>query len=475
MEAALIQENLVGALQNASATLTVFAPDDNAFTALANALNTDIDGLLALPNLDDILKYHVLGVTVPSAAVTNGAVVNPLSPTNTLKLTKTALGSVYVNQAQVITADLTVDNGVVHVINSVVLPYETVVDVAIDGGFTSLFAALTKAELLPVLSNPLGTFTVFAPTNSAIDSLVSALGITLNDLLNSPILANVLKYHVLVNEVASTQITNGAIVQPVSTTNTLKLTKTTTGSVYVNQAKVTTADLPAYNGIVHVLDAVVLPFETVVDVAIDYNFTTLTSAVAKAELLPVLTNPFAEFTVFAPTNTAFDNLAIALNTDLNGILALPNLADVLTYHVVAGTVLSTDLVAGPVATVNGQNVTISLTGGVKVNDANVTTPNVTSQNGVVHVIDKVLLPSSSSIQESGLTDIKIYPNPSSDIINLISKEPLRFELTDLNGKIIFSGDVETSATVNITNLDSGLYLLNLYSQKGTKSLPIVKN
>ena len=195
----------------------------------------------------------------------------------------------------------------------------------------------------------------------------------------------------------------------------------------------------------------------------------------KAELLPVLTDPFAEYTVFAPTNTAFDNLAMALNTDLNGILALPNLADVLTYHVVAGTVLSTDLVAGPVATVNGQNVTISLTGGVKVNDANVTTPDVTSENGVVHVIDKVLLPSSSSIQESGLTDIKIYPNPSSDIINLISKEPLGFELTDLNGKIIFSGDVETSATINISDLDSGLYLLNLHSQKGTKSLPIVKN
>jgi transforming growth factor-beta-induced protein len=95
LEAALIQEGLVSALQNQSATLTVFAPDDAAFTALASALNTDINGLLALPNLDDILLYHVLGTTVPSTAITNGAIVQPLSPTNTVKLTLTGSGNEY--------------------------------------------------------------------------------------------------------------------------------------------------------------------------------------------------------------------------------------------------------------------------------------------------------------------------------------------------------------------------------------------
>lgn len=98
LEAALIQEGLVSALQNQSATLTVFAPDDAAFTALATALGTDINGLLALPNLDDILLYHVLGTTVPSTAITNGAIVQPLSTTNTLKLTLTGTGNVFANQ-----------------------------------------------------------------------------------------------------------------------------------------------------------------------------------------------------------------------------------------------------------------------------------------------------------------------------------------------------------------------------------------
>ena len=91
---------------------------------------------------------------------------------------------------------------------------------------------------------------------------------------------------------------------------------------------------------VHAVDGVLLPFETVVDVAIDNGFTTLTTAVATAELLPALTDPYNEFTVFAPTNDAFDALAVALDTDLAGILALPNLADVLLYHVVSGYVPS---------------------------------------------------------------------------------------------------------------------------------------
>jgi len=110
------------------------------------------------------------------------------------------------------------------------------------------------------------------------------------------------------------------------------LTKTSTGSVYANQAMVNAADLSADNGIVHSIDAVVLANETVVDIAIDNGFTSLTTAVVTAELLPALTNPFATLTVFAPDNAAFDQLAADLNTDLNGVLASSNLADILLYQ-----------------------------------------------------------------------------------------------------------------------------------------------
>jgi transforming growth factor-beta-induced protein len=309
LEAALIQEGLVGALQNPNATLTVFAPDDQAFLNLATSLGTTIPGLLALPNLDDILLYHVLGTTVPSSAVTNGAIVQPLSPTNTLKITATATGNVYINQAQVTTVDLTTANGVVHVTNGVLLPVETVADIAIDNGFTTLVTAVVQEELLPALTNPLSNLTVFAPNNDAFQDLADALGTTVAGLLTLPQLTDILLYHVLGTEVPSSAVTNGALVQPLSNLNTLKLTATAAGDVFVNQAQVIAVDITSDNGVVHVLDAVVLPIETVADVAIDNGFSTLVTAVVTAELLPALSDPIYEYTVFAPTNQAFTDMA----------------------------------------------------------------------------------------------------------------------------------------------------------------------
>jgi len=468
LEAALLQQGLDVALKNNAATLTVFAPDDNAFLALATALGTNITGLLALPNLTDILTYHVLGTTVPASAVTNGAIVQPLSTTNTLKLTKTAGGSVYANQAKVTTADLTASNGVVHVLNGVLLPFETVADVAIDNGFSTLVTAVVTAELLPAVTNPFATLTVFAPTNAAFDNLATSLGTNVNGLLALPNLADVLTYHVLGTEVPSSAVTNGAIVQPLSTTNTLKLTVTLTGDVYVNQAKVTAVDINATNGVVHVLNAVVLPVETVVDVAIDNGFTSLTAAVVKAELLPALTNPFGTFTVFAPTNTAFDNLATALGVDLNGVLAHPQLGDILLYHVLGSEVLSTQLVNGSVATLNGQNVTIDLTAGVKVNASNVTLADVLAFNGVVHVIDAVLLPSLAGIFDNEISDLTVYPNPTAETIFVKNSDATEYAIVNAIGAIVQSGKIINNE-ISVSELQNGQYFIQITTNNSVSS------
>jgi uncharacterized surface protein with fasciclin (FAS1) repeats len=471
---AVVTAELLPALTNPFVNYTVFAPTNTAFDNLATALNTTVSGLLALPNLADILTYHVLGTEVPSSAVTNGAIVQPLSTTNTLKLTETSTGNVFVNQAQVTAVDINADNGIVHVLNAVVLPVETVADVAIDNGFSTLVTAVVTAELLPALTNPLANYTVFAPTNEAFTDLADALGTTVNGLLALPNLADILTYHVLGTEVPSTAVTNGAIVQPLSTTNTLKLTETSTGDVFVNQAQVTAVDINADNGIVHVLDAVVLPIETVVDVAIDNGFSTLATAVATAELLPVLTDPFSEFTVFAPTNAAFEDLATSLSTTVNGLLALPNLADILTYHVVEGTVLSTQLTAGPVATVNGEDVIVSLTNGVQINDATVTLADVLADNGVVHVIDGVLLPPTVSLTENASNEVNYYPNPCADVLHVETEIPSTITLKDLNGRSIFSKEVTSTLDVNVSNLSQGSYLLNISNSAGTQTKTVVK-
>jgi len=203
LTAAITQQNLQGALQDPTATLTVFAPTDAAFEALAVALDTDIAGLLALPNLTDILLYHVLGVTVVSGDLSNGITPQPLNAANTIKMTVTSGGNVFANQAQVTTADLIAANGVVHVTNGVLLPNITVVDLAINNNFTILTTAVIQQELVPALSNPFGTFTVFAPTDAAFADLLDALDITAAELLESEDLTNILLYHVLGIEVPS--------------------------------------------------------------------------------------------------------------------------------------------------------------------------------------------------------------------------------------------------------------------------------
>lgn len=274
----------------------------------------------------------------------------------------------------------------------------------------------------------------------------------------------------------SSAINNGDIVDALSSTNTIKMTVTSTGSVYANQAMVSLADVQAYNGTVHVLDAVILPVETVVDVAIDSpDFNSLTAAVIQEELLPALTNPLATFTVFAPTDAAFDALASALGTDINGILALSNLTDILLYHVLGSTVLSTDLTNGNVATLNGAEIIVDLTSGVMINDANVTAADVTATNGVVHVIDKVLDPSYANVNELEEMQIAVYPNPASNFVQVQFEESAinQISIINLQAQKILDAEVgTTSSTIDVSSLAPGSYMIALGNEESIVLKPI---
>lgn len=332
--------------------------------------------------------------------------------------------------------------------------------IATSPNHTSLAAALQQEGLDIALQNSMGTFTVFAPDNDAFDDLAAALNTDIAGLLALPELSDILLYHVLGSVVPAANVTNGAIVTPLNPANTLKMTKTGMGSVYANQAMVNGADLSAMNGVVHSINAVLLPYETVVDIAIDNSFTTLTTAVVTAELLPALTDPLASLTVFAPTNQAFSDLAAALGTDLNGILALPNLADVLLYHVVGGTVLSTDLTNGLVPTLEGSNILVNLNSGVMINNAMVTSADITAANGVVHIIDKVLLPGTAGVEELDNTTIAVFPNPSADEIRFEAAANSAYEIVDANGTIVKKG-TSSNGVVSISELEDGSYFIRV--------------
>jgi transforming growth factor-beta-induced protein len=474
---AVIEARLLPALTDPHAEYTVFAPDNDAFDAAVTALGVaDINALLNLPDLADILLYHVLDSEVASTAVTNGLITPTMNPANTLKLTVDG-ADVYANQATISGFDLGADNGVVHVLDQIVLPYETVADVAIGSAdHTSLVAAVVEARLLPALTDPFKGYTVFAPTNTAFDNAVIALGLVdINSLLALPTLKEILLYHVLDAEVPSSAVTNGLITATLNPSNTLKLT--VDGSdVYANQSPISGFDLGSDNGIVHVLDELILPSQTVVDIAIgSADHTSLVAALVEARLLPALTDPFEEFTVFAPDNDAIDVLAAALGTDINGILANPDLAQILLYHVVSGNFLSTDLTNGPVVTLNTQTVNVNVDMGVMINTSTVTGADNTADNGVVHIIDEVLVPELAGLNEEGSVEFDVYPNPATDEIRINSFDNQfdQVRIFDLQGRVVLQENL-TSNVLNIETISEGAYVLELSSSNAivTKQISI---
>lgn len=285
---------------------------------------------------------------------------------------------------------------------------QDIVDIAVgNDDFSILVAALQEADLVSALQGE-GPFTVFAPTNDAFAALLGQLEISAADLLNHPQLADVLLYHVVAGKVMSTDLSNGMMAP---TLNGESIQVDLTSGVKINSSNVILADLEASNGVIHVIDAVLVPEsfvlstapelpETVVDIALSSpDFSMLVSLLQKADLVGALQGE-GPFTVFAPTNDAFKALVNALGITESQLMNQPDLAKVLLYHVVPGMVLSTDLSDGlEAATLNEELVKFDLGDGVAVNSSNVIAADLQALNGVVHVVDAVLVPSNFVYQE----------------------------------------------------------------------------
>jgi uncharacterized surface protein with fasciclin (FAS1) repeats len=263
-----------------------------------------------------------------------------------------------------------------------------------------LYAAIVKAGLESTLSAP-GTFTVFAPTDDAFKAAGFASVKAIQD-TPADVLQGVLLYHALGSEVTS-QAVQGASAMPVSTLAGKDFyVSGSNGHVWVNDASVTTRDIMANNGVIHVIDKVLMPpSKNLVELAQAVpELTTLVAAVVQLGQPTVdLLATGGPFTVLAPTNEAFTKLLAKLN--LPNLASVPNdvLASVLTYHLIPGRVFSYNLSEGLMpSTVNGEKVTFSLSGGATVQGksnttaSNIIVVNVLATNGVVHVIDQVLLP-----------------------------------------------------------------------------------
>ncbi len=341
----------------------------------------------------------------------------------------------------------------------------------------TLEAAINAAELDGALMGD-GPFTVFAPTDAAFSALPEG---TVAALLEDPTgaLAQILLYHVVGVKALSTDLSDGQMIATLQGKE-VKVT-IADGKVYINNAMVTVADIEADNGVVHVIDAVLLPpTNTVYDIIKNSEaHNTLEAAINAAELDGALMGD-GPFTVFAPTDAAFSALpegtVAALLEDPTGALA-----QILLYHVVGAKALSTDLSDGQVITpLQGENVTVSIMKGVvKINNAIVTIADIAAENGVVHVIDAVLLPPSitSVDEEFKAASFSLSPNPASHYARIVFDngytEKLNLSVYNASGTLQISKVLNSSEfNLDVSNLPKGLYIvvLELNGIKKSKKL-----
>ena len=278
----------------------------------------------------------------------------------------------------------------------------TVVQVAqADARFSTLVEAVTAADLATTLAGP-GPLTVFAPTNDAFAALLTELGITKAQLFaDKALLTSVLTYHVLPARIERAQVPVGKAIATAQG-GVFKVDAVGTALVATDgrnrQATITATDVAASNGLIHVVDKVLLPAnKTIVQTAQALpGFGILVQAVTAANLAAPLSAP-GPLTVFAPTDVAFADLLAELGITRQELLAdIPLLTKVLTYHVVPGRVLKADVpVAMPIATLQGDSLSVS--NGLVITDqrarsAHIVATDVLASNGVIHVLDKVILP-----------------------------------------------------------------------------------
>ena len=349
---ALQAAGLDATLADETQSFTVFAPTDAAFAMIdpetLNLLIADTDAL------SSVLLQHVVSGEVNSvtAYTLNGSSATTASGAAIPVAINTELDTLTFGGAIVQTTDIYTTNGIIHVIDTVVIadvelptPPASIVDVAVsNGSFTTLVAALQATGLDTVLGDQESTFTVFAPTDAAFALLGQD---TIDALLADPdTLKDILLYHVISG---SEILQDAAITVAQSESNKVDMANErqtaltlADSRLYINKSAVSLADVMADNGVIHVVDQVILPppavtdsTQTIVDIALaDENFSTLVAALTAADLVTTLSDETATFTVFAPTNAAFDKIE---DTALADLLADTDaLTDVLLKHVISG-------------------------------------------------------------------------------------------------------------------------------------------
>ncbi len=405
LETLVKSAELVEVLQNGE--FTVLAPTDEAFAKLpAKVVNYLLSNKEALRN---VLLYHVVAGTAKAADVLASESLTAANG-NSLAISLRD-GKPFVNDSAIIATDILASNGVVHVIDTVLVPpgfsvpetpaLPNLVDLVVNGEqFSTLETLLIKADLVDAVKN--GEFTVFAPTDAAFAKLPSAV---VNYLLNNKeALQQVLLYHVVGGTVKAEQVLQSSSLMSAAGPS-LKISLRD-GKPFINDSQIVATDVLASNGVVHVIDTVLVPpgftlpapkLNIIDAVKANAQFSILGQLLEKTGLTEVIAE--GEFTVFAPTNAAFQAFfranRIKSLDDLDAA-GLEAVTKILTYHAVPGTLDIKALSSKRfIATANGKSLKISRFGKHIFVNCNRLTAGISLANGIVYPIDSVLLPPRS--------------------------------------------------------------------------------
>lgn len=393
-----------------SGPFTVLAPTNTAFETFLTDNGFSNLGEVPTDVLAQILLNHVIDGKVSAADLTalgSGYTKTFADGAASQKMDlyfDTSNGVVFNGVAKVSSPDIEASNGTVHIIDAVIGLPTIVTHAAANPELSSLVGALTSGgnTTFTDLLSSAGDFTVFAPDNAAFAAFTNPLDNDLNQILSNHVISGVSALSTgLTNTYVKTLATFG------DTDSNLSLYINTDDGVTLNgKAKVTKADIIASNGVIHVVDNVIdLP--TIVDFALaDPNFGTLVTALTRSDLtfdfVGTLSTPYgtapAPFTVFAPTNDAFASLLTELGVSGLNDIDEPTLKATLNHHAVAqANVLAANLSDGMTISTLGGDITANVTGGATLTDANgrvsnIIATDVQASNGVIHAIDKVILP-----------------------------------------------------------------------------------
>jgi transforming growth factor-beta-induced protein len=299
-------------------------------------------------------------------------------------------------------------------------------------------AALQATGLDSTLADEAATFTVFAPTDAAFDLLGQD---TIDALLSdTDTLSDILLYHVIGEQAVPAETALSLAGSTVDMANGGKVALTLRdGALFINESEVVSTDIDASNGIIHVIDAVLIPSEVseptgnIVETAVAAgDFTTLVTAVQAAGLDTALADPDATYTVFAPTDAAFEALG---SETINGLLAdIAALTNVLLYHVVndaaVDSITATSLLGQEVEMFNEDTTVIDIRDGeLFINDAKVITKDIGTTNGIIHVIDAVLLPPAEEPVDS-ITEVAVADGRFTTLVAALQATELDAVLAD---------------------------------------------